>query len=60
MIRMVMIEMYCCQINCVKKAEWEIKFGDKPDNFAHACTEHVGDLLDSEITNAVYQLRGES
>lgn len=46
----------CCWPECFKDgfaAEWEIRFGSTSDDYTHACSAHVGELLQEGI-NTVY------
>lgn len=54
---------WCCMPECEHDAEWVIEYqnDDAPphDNYAHACTQHIGELL-QECHNLVYPIwRGE-
>jgi hypothetical protein len=44
----------CCVITCGKDAEWEIRYGETTDDYTHACTEHVGEMLEPDKINTVY------
>lgn len=47
---------HCCTLGCAANAEWEIRWGNGPDDYIHACTDHVGVLLEAEKVNSVYPL----
>lgn len=36
---------HCCEINCDKPAEFEIRGEQGDDDNTHACADHVGELL---------------
>ncbi len=39
---------FCCYVSdspCLAEAEWILYEGDGPEDYTHACTEHVGHLL---------------
>lgn len=42
-------EPYCCVIGCEEPADFEIRDGDGPDDFTHACTGHVGELCSDGV-----------
>ncbi len=44
-------------IGCKKKAKWEINYGRTTDDYTHACTKHVGELLHEDRDNTVYLFR---
>jgi hypothetical protein len=35
----------CCELSCDDAAAWLITDGEAPDDYTHACTAHVGELL---------------
>ena len=40
------VERYCCYMRCEKGvAEFEITWGNGPDDFTDACEDHVGALI---------------
>ncbi len=45
-----MAELICCMLDCTRNAEWELRDGAGPDDYTHACTEHVGALLSGAVT----------
>lgn len=47
---------HCCQIGCEEKAEWNIVWGNSPDDYTHACTKHVGELLTEASEHRIYPL----
>lgn len=49
----------CCVVECEKVAEWEIRTGQGPDDYTHACTAHVGDLLTDAEEHRVYPVSEE-
>ena len=46
----------CCKPDCEKPAEWQIYWGNEPHQSTEACEEHVGYLLESDVTNHVYPI----
>lgn len=52
-------EPWCCWIGCNASAEWIIEYqnDDAPphDNYSHACTQHVGSLL-QDCQHSIYPL----
>lgn len=46
----------CCEIDCLKPAEWTIVSGSSPDDYTEACTLHVGELLCDAAEHKVYPL----
>lgn len=40
----------CCYIGCEKEAEWQLTDGNGVDDYTHACTDHVGFLLQDRET----------
>jgi hypothetical protein len=46
----------CCQIDCVKEAEYEIVWGDKPDEFTHSCSEHLSEMLTDARLHTIVKL----
>lgn len=46
--------LHCCKVGCATPAEWEIAWGPTPDDYTHACTAHVGALLDDHDVFTVY------
>lgn len=48
----------CCDVSCAEPAVWEIRDGDGPDDYVHACQRHVGDLLTYGAVNQVYLIEG--
>ena len=61
-----MSEMFCCHISdddteCASDAEWLIEVeGSTFEDYTHACTEHVGELLGTtrieESPNPAYRI----
>ena len=47
---------YCCTVGCDAPAEWGVWWNDKPDDYAHACTAHVGGALHVGRPNTVIHL----
>lgn len=47
---------HCCFIPCKAAADWEIRYGNTPDDYTHSCTPHVGEMLEAEQENAVYPI----
>ncbi len=41
-------------LSCKQKADWEILSGPTPDDYTHACTKHVGELLSYDVENHVH------
>lgn len=44
----------CCFLECDQYAEWEICYGETVDDYTHACTKHVGIMLEPDKRNSVY------
>lgn len=42
------------QVGCGKAAEWELVHGPRPDDYTHACSEHLGGLLTDAKEHRVY------
>lgn len=38
-------EPYCCKIGCDQKADYEIRHGERIDDYTHACLAHIPDLM---------------
>lgn len=49
----------CCKVGCDRLADWQICWGDSPDDYTEACGEHVGDLLEPDAENRIYPLGGD-
>lgn len=49
---------WCCLLLCPRQADWEIWYGNTPDDYTHACTKHVGRLLETDVENRVHWIRG--
>lgn len=54
---------FCCFIpdqesmkRCPEDAVWEIRDGPTPDDFTHACSQHVGEMLQPDRVSTVYRL----
>jgi hypothetical protein len=43
----------CCYPDCKKTAEWELRDGIGVDDYTHACTDHVGALLQDKETTVI-------
>lgn len=55
-------KLTCCFIPCDKEAEWE-SFAGKcltADNYTHACSDHIGHLMDPHDNNTVYYVGAKS
>lgn len=39
------MDIECCSLKCNKGADFTIYWGSSPDDYAHACTQHVGENL---------------
>lgn len=50
-------KLLCCQLDCDQPAEWVIVHGLAPDDYTHACTAHVGDLLTDAKEQHVYHVK---
>ena len=50
----------CCKIDCNKKAEYEIWYGDKPgmEDYSDSCAKHIGDLLGDYQKHTLHRLDG--
>ena len=46
----------CCKPDCEKSVEWQIYWGNESHQSTEACEEHVGYLLESDVTNYVYPI----
>lgn len=46
-------KLHCCAVGCDNDADVEIRHGSAPDDFTHACTEHIGDLLTDEYQHTI-------
>lgn len=46
-------------VGCQESAEWQIWYGPTPDDNTLACTAHVGELLNPDTENRVYQVEQE-
>jgi hypothetical protein len=44
----------CCHPGCGRDAEWGIYFASQELEYAEACSEHVGSLLDPNRENIVF------
>lgn len=51
-----MSEARCCFIPCDEPAEWEIVDGPTTDDYTHACSDHVGHLLQDGRVSTVYEI----
>lgn len=49
--------LICCELMCEKFAEWQIWWGTSPDDNTLACAAHVGQMLNPDTENRVYQYR---
>ena len=49
-------EPFCCNLECENTPRWEIWWGTAPDDYTHACVDHVGELLEDGTVNHVYPL----
>lgn len=45
--------------SCKAPAEWQIWYGETSDDNTLACTTHVGELLNPDTENRVYQVEQE-
>ncbi len=56
---------WCCWIGgwrnrpCRASAEWLIVHGPGPEDYTHACTDHVGELLTDASEHRIYRLGPE-
>jgi hypothetical protein len=39
------IRLVCCRPPCPDEAEFELRDGPSPDDYTHACRQHVRELL---------------
>jgi hypothetical protein len=46
-------EPHCCLVGCDADADVEIRHGPKADDYTHACTAHIGDLLTDEYQHTI-------
>lgn len=50
---------YCCFIPCDAGADYEIIDGRTPDDYTHACVEHVGHLLRDDRESTVIRISND-
>jgi len=43
----------CCMPECDKLADWDVRWGDSPDDYTHSCAVHVNDLLEEGKVNTL-------
>ena len=48
---------FCCHIPCDQPAEWQIWYGDGPDDFTESCTEHIPALLTDAPEHRIYPIK---
>ena len=48
--------LMCCHIDCDAEAGWEIISGRTVDDYTHACTKHVGELLRDAPQHTVHSV----
>lgn len=52
-------KLMCCLPECDKLADWDVRWGDAPDDYTHSCTSHVAELLEDGKINTLTPIAKE-
>ncbi len=55
-----MTDKQCCVFGCHKEADYEMWFGDMPDDYTFTCHEHIPELITDADRHILYTIKKEA